>query len=328
MNFRDSIFVKNHAFELIEFYKPRVKDEQYGGYYCAYLDDGTVYDKDIKDLISITRFILNFSFGMLLDSNKNYKDYIRHGLEFLEIIHRDEVNGGYHQIAYRNKPVIGNKMTYGQAFCLCAVSNAYRAGVLEALPLIDRIYSFLEKKLWEPEHRLYVDESSNDFLEISPYRGQNSNMHMTEAMLAAYEATNDPKYLNRAYELAYRITVELSKENNGLIWEHYDKNWKIDWDYNRDDPKNLYKPYGFLPGHFTEWAKLLMILERYKPESWLLEVAESLFENAVKYAWDDKNGGMNYTFDREGRILDNDRYYWVFAETMAAAAILALRTGK
>jgi mannose/cellobiose epimerase-like protein (N-acyl-D-glucosamine 2-epimerase family) len=327
-DFKDPDFVKEYALSLIEFYKLHLKDEEFGGFYCAYLDNGSVYDTEIKDLISITRFIINFSFGILLNKSKDYNDYIRHGLEFLEIIHRDEINDGYHQLAKKNEPLINKKMTYGQAFCLCAVSNAYKAGIKEAFPLIGRIYDFLEKKLWEPEHSLYVDECSNDFSEVSPYRGQNSNMHMTEAMIAAFEATEDERYLDRAYDLAHKITVELANETNGMIWEHYNKDWEIDWNYNKDNPKNLYKPYGFLPGHFTEWAKLLLIIERYKPVGWLLEIAEKLYDYAIRFAWDEKNGGLNYTFDLEGNILDEERYYWVLAETAAASAILALRTGK
>ncbi len=325
-DFKDKQFVKDHAMALIEFYKPRVKDNLYGGYYCAYLDDGSIYDQDIKDLVSTTRFILNFSFGIFLGGPSLYKDYIRHGLAFLEIIHRDHQNGGYHQVAKNNIPAIANKMTYGQAFCLCAVSNAYKAQVKEAYPLIGRIYDFLEEKLWEPAHGLYVDECSNDFTKTDDYRGQNSNMHMTEAMLAAFEATDEQRYLDRAYNLAHKITVELAKKSKGLVWEHYDKNWDIDWEYNKDDPKNLYKPYGFLPGHLTEWTKLLLILERYKPASWQLETAEYLFNQAIAKAWDEKNGGFHYSFDSKGKILDTDRYYWVFAETIAASAILALRT--
>ena len=328
LNFKDTEFVKIHAFDLIEFYKKNIKDEEYGGFYCAFLDNGKVYDNEVKDLISITRFILNFCFGIFLGGSKDYKDYIRHGLEFLEIIHRDAENDGYHQIARKNLAIIGNKMTYGQAFCLCAVSNAYKAGIKEAYPLIERIYNLLENKLWDQKYNLYVDECSNDFKEINKYRGQNSNMHMTEAMLAAYEATKDEKFLNRAYELAYTVTVKLAEKADGMVWEHYDENWEIDWEYNKNDPKNLYKPYGFLPGHFAEWSKLLLILERYRPEEWQLPVAESLFIKALECTWDEKNGGINYAFDKNGNILDTDRYHWVLTETIAAAAILGLRTGK
>ena len=36
---------------------------------------------------------------------------------------------------------------------------------------------------------------------------------------------------------------------------------------------------------------------------------------------------MHYAFDRDGAILDTDRYYWVLAEAIAAAALLGSRTG-
>ncbi|GIS63905.1 MAG: hypothetical protein CM1200mP3_01530 [Chloroflexota bacterium] len=39
-------------------------------------------------------------------------------------------------------------------------------------------------------------------------------------------------------------------------------------------------------------------------------------------------GGMNYSFDPDGEILDTDRYYWVLSETFASAALLACRTGN
>jgi len=66
-------------------------------------------------------------------------------------------------------------------------------------------------------------------------------------------------------------------EAAGLIWEHYDTNWEPDWDYNRDNPKHLSRPWGFQPGHQTEWAKLLLILERHAPRDWLLPTTQHLW---------------------------------------------------
>lgn len=114
----------------------------------------------------------------------------------------------------------------------------------------------------------------------------------------------------------------------GLVWEHYDENWSIDWDYNRDNPRHLFRPWGFQPGHQTEWAKLLLILERHRKEDWMLPTAEALFTRALDTAWDEEHGGICYGFDPDGNICDDDKYFWVQAESFAAAALLALRTGK
>jgi mannose/cellobiose epimerase-like protein (N-acyl-D-glucosamine 2-epimerase family) len=112
------------------------------------------------------------------------------------------------------------------------------------------------------------------------------------------------------------------------VWEHYRPDWSVDWDYNFNDRSNIFKPWGFQPGHQTEWAKLLLILESYAPEPWYLPKAQQLFDYALTQAWDHEHGGMVYGLDRDGAFYDTDKYYWVQAESLAAAAMLATRTGE
>ena len=185
----------------------------------------------------------------------------------------------------------------------------------------------MEKRFWQAGSGLYADEATPDWSLVSDYRGQNANMHSCEAMLAAFEATGDEKYLNRAYQLAKKFVVEMAEKTDGLIWEHYKKNLDVDWEYNKDDPKNLYRPWGFQPGHQTEWAKLLLILHRHRPEQWMADRARFLFDRALAVSWDRSQGGIFYGFTPEGNICDDDKYFWVHAETIAAAARLALVTG-
>ncbi|MFS6698378.1 AGE family epimerase/isomerase, partial [Staphylococcus aureus] len=92
--------------------------------------------------------------------------------------------------------------------------------------------------------------------------------------------------LDRALMLADHMTRRQAALADGLVWEHYDTQWRIDWDYNRDNPKHLFRPWGFQPGHQTEWAKLLMILEpllleRNREERWIVPTARHLFDTAV-----------------------------------------------
>ena len=186
----------------------------------------------------------------------------------------------------------------------------------------------MERHFWSEADGLYRDEISADWTIVSPYRGQNANMHSCEAMLAAYEATGDAKYLDRAERLARRVTIDLAGKADGLVWEHYDADWNVDWDYNRDDPKHLFRPWGYQPGHQTEWAKLLLILERHRPAEWLLPTARHLFDTAMHRAWDAELGGIFYGFAPDHSICDGDKYFWVQAESFAAAALLAARTAR
>jgi len=183
--YREMQFIKEHAFQIFQFYEPICKDTENGGFFCAYNDDGQIYDKKLKDLVSACRFNLNFSYGLLLNVKEEYRDLIRHGFEFIEMVHRDNVNGGYFQRASGHIVEINNKMTYVHAFYLFSLSIAFLAGIKEVESHIEEVFDFLEDKMWDPKYQLYLDECSHDFRKIHPYRGQNSNMHMVEALLGA-----------------------------------------------------------------------------------------------------------------------------------------------
>jgi mannose/cellobiose epimerase-like protein (N-acyl-D-glucosamine 2-epimerase family) len=101
----------------------------------------------------------------------------------------------------------------------------------------------------------------------------------------------------------------------------------VDWDYNRDDPKHLFRPWGYQPGHQTEWAKLLLTMHGYSGQDWLVPTAQKLFDRAVAASWDNEFGGLVYGFAPDGAVCDDDKYFWVQAESLAAAARLAHATG-
>lgn len=327
MSYRDSAFLRNHIQSILSFYHPICIDNELGGYINQLRDDGSIFDRMTKHLVGTCRFVYNYSLAFLLFDESVYRDAAAHGLNFLQEAHR-QADGGFAWVLQGREVEDGTRHCYGHAFVLLAAAGATKAGVDGASGLASEVYDLLETHFWEPEAQLYVDEiKADDWRAVDPYRGQNANMHMCEAMLCAYQATEESKYLDRAHLLATRICVDLADKADGLIWEHYKTDWSHDWEYNKEDPKNLFKPYGYLPGHFTEWAKLLLILEQYRSEPWMVTRAQSLFDIALEKSWDHERGGMHYTFAPNGQILDMDRYYWVLSETFAASALLALRTG-
>ncbi len=326
MSYRDATFLREHIRSIMSFYHPVCIDDELGGYINQLRDDGSIFDRTTKHLVGTCRFVYNYALASLALDEPAYRLAAAHGLRFLQEGHR-QPDGGFVWELQGRAVKDGTRHCYGHAFVLLASAGAAKAGVEGAENLLSETYELLENRFWEPDAQLYVDEiKAGDWNAVGPYRGQNPNMHMCEAMLCAFEATGEAKYLDRAYLLARRICVDLADKADGLIWEHYHTDWSHDWEFNKDDPRNLFKPYGYLPGHFTEWAKLLLILERYRPEDWMLTRSQHLFEVALDRSWDHQRGGMIYSFAPDGQILDTDRYYWVLAETFAAAASLALRT--
>jgi mannose/cellobiose epimerase-like protein (N-acyl-D-glucosamine 2-epimerase family) len=324
--FRSPQFLRRHIAATMAFYHPRAIDPR-GGFFHYFRDDGTVYDAGHRHLVSSTRFVFDYAMAARELGDPEYLAAARHGLRYLRRAHRDPTSGGYAWTLRDGRVEDATHHAYGVAFVLLAYATALRAGIEEARPWLDETWQLLETRFWDPRHELYRDEADRDW-HFTGYRGQNANMHLCEALLWAYEATSEPRYLDRAATLADAITRRQAAKAGGLVWEHYDRDWNVDWRYNLDDPRHLFRPWGFQPGHLTEWAKLLLILERHRPMDWLLPTAQRLFDTALEIAWDADYGGICYGFAPDRTICDDDKYFWVQAESLAAAAALAARTGE
>ena len=328
-DFRSPDFLRAHIAQTMAFYHPRCIDPA-GGFFHYFRDDGTVYDASYRHLVSSTRFVFNYAMAALEFEDgalqAEYLGAVGHGLAYLREVHRNPRTGGYAWTVRDGVPEDTTNHCYGVAFVLLAYACGLKAGLEPARGWMDETWELLETRYWEPAHGLYRDEADADW-NFSGYRGQNANMHMCEAMLAAYEASGEARYLERALLLADHMTRRQAALANDLVWEHYDSDWKVDWKYHLDDPKHLFRPWGFQPGHQTEWAKLLASLDEHlrargSAVAWLLPKARHLFNTAAARAWDAEFGGLYYGFAPDGRICDDDKYFWVQAESLAAAARL------
>jgi len=331
MNFYDNDFLIDHCKQILGFYNGRIIDCK-GGYFQNFYDDGTTFNKGFKQLVSSTRIIVNYASAAKILNKPQYLTVAKHGLAFLENVHWQEISQTYAWTLQDNQPEDMTQQAYGYAFVLLAYAAVRKAGIINCDDKLHQVYDLLEQRFWQAEYGLYADtltlETTTVTGELSNYRGQNANMHLCEAMIAAYEATENELFLDRAKTIARNICQRQAALTKGLIWEHFTEDFQIDWQYNIDDPKNLYRPWGFQPGHQTEWSKLLLQLNRHMPESWLVEKAKMLFDTAYDIAWDEQHGGLIYGFDREGKCCDDDKYFWVQAESFAAAAMLYQATDE
>ena len=291
------------------------------------MDDGTVYDRDTRHLVSSTRFVFNYVNAFIQTGTPHYRDWAEHGMRYLVSHHKTETG---HYLWQRRGDVVddGRAMAYGHAFVMLAASWAHRVGITGAADIVAEVWDFMEKQFYDAEHTAYADERDATLKTLSVYRGQNANMHTVEALLAAFESTHDEKYLHRAEAVAHKFTVELAALADGQVWEHYTTEWKQDWEYNIDKPDDIFKPWGFQPGHGMEWAKLLLQLEQHQPAEWHLETAKTLYQAAMTKGWDQDFGGLVYGYAPDGSFADVHKHFWVQSEAIAAAWRLYSVTGE
>jgi mannose/cellobiose epimerase-like protein (N-acyl-D-glucosamine 2-epimerase family) len=317
-------WIRQYIHNVLSYYYPRCIDTHFGGY-IAQLDeqDGHVYDARTKHLVATARAVHNFSVGCLLEGPVWCRAAAEHGLTFLQTGHWDDTHEGYDWLLAGRDTEDATRHCYGHAFVMLAGARAHQAGIDRGRETLERAFAVVDEHFWEPEHGLCADDASADWSDVSPYRGLNANMHTCEALLAAYEATGESRYLDRAATIAERVTRDLAQSDDGRLWEHYTADWDADFDHNRDDPTHQFRPWGYQPGHHVEWAKLLLILHRHAPEAWHVTRANALFDTAVDIGWDDAGGGFFYTVDREGEPVVTDKYGWEVTEAIGAAALLS-----
>ena len=139
--------------------------------------------------------------------------------------HRDARWGGYFWSFDPDGPRESEKLAYGHAFVLLAASSAKCAGHPDADRLLADISEVLETRFWEPGPGASAEEFREDWTPFSAYRGQNSNMHLTEALMAAFEATGERSYLDKAERIADLILRRNAGAADWRVPEHYHADW-------------------------------------------------------------------------------------------------------
>ena len=322
-NFLSRSFLQQHVADTLGFYEPTALDPD-GGFFHYFLDDGTVYNRRHRHLVSATRFVFNGAMAKRHTGRAAVADWARHGLAHLDAFKRSDgmyawtVNDGHIEDA--------TVMAYGQAFVLLALAHAHSVGCASKAD-VAAAFDRMNDAFYSARDGAYADEITPEGVLLA-YRGQNANMHMCEACLTAFEFTGDVRYLDRAESLIEKFPFELAASADGLVWEHYRSDWSIDWDYNKDNPGNIFKPWGFQTGHQTEWAKLLMIAHAHRPQKRWVDRAAQLHLAAFEHGWDARHGGLIYGFSPDLEPCDTDKYFWVQAESFASAWRLWRHTGE
>lgn len=274
----------------------------------------------VRYLHETTRMVHCFAIAHLLGL-PGAERMIDHGMAFLRSHHADRAQGGWFWSVDDAGPVDASKQAYGHAFVLLAGASAKVVGHPAAEGLIAAATEVLLHRFWDEAAGASSEEYGPDWQPLGDYRGQNSNMHLTEALMAAFEATGDGLYLTMAERIARLIIDRHARAEGWRVAEHFRADWSVDRDYEGDP---MFRPAGTTPGHALEWSRLLTQLWELgqRRNGWMIEAARALFLHTCEIGWDGARGGFFYTLEWNDRPARSDRYWWPCAEGIAAAAVL------
>lgn len=198
--------------------------------------------------------------------------------------------------------------TYDHAFVLLALATVYALDRdAQVRAEIDALCYFLDTQLRSP---------NGGFLEGLPAsmpRRQNPHMHLFEAMIAAFDATHDNVFQNRAGDFFALFLANLYDKEKQLLGEYFEEDW------------SRIEPVSIEPGHQAEWAWLLKGFERITgcPTG---RFRGELLASALRYR-DEATGCLVDEGDTAGNFKRYTRRLWPQTE-IAKAWIAQAESGE
>ncbi len=304
-----------------------------GGF--GWLNNNGVLNPEVPTQLWVTaRMTHAFSLASLM-GRPGANTLVDHGIAALTGPFKDHESGGWFTAIDNSGPVDDMKAGYPHFFVILGAASATTVGRPGARELLDDALAISEKHFWSEAEGMSRESWDRTFSETEAYRGGNVNMHAVEAYLAAADVTGDRIWLDRAARISEKMIHEFARNNSYRVYEHFDANWNPLPDYNIETPVHRFRAYGSTPGHWMEWARLLLHvkagleLRGGAGPDWMLEDARGLFAAGIRDAWStDGAPGFVYSVDWEGKPVVRARIRWVITEAIGGAAALYKATGE
>ena len=216
-----------------------------------------------------------------------------------------------------------------QSAMIGAAAAALMVGHTEADTLLADLEKDQDRRWWDPNVGAVREEIDPATGARSPLRRLSTNLDTAQSYLAAWEATGNRVWFDRARSIM-RLVGEIAARSGFALPDLFDEEWRPLPPTSDQPPLELIRPADTLPGLGFKAARLIgqihAILTHMgeTPGPWMLDTAVSLYERAHADGWtDDGIGGIVYTLDATGVVVAPERMHWVVCEAASAARVLA-----
>ena len=216
-----------------------------------------------------------------------------------------------------------------QSAMIGTAAAALLAGHEAARALLADLDRDQDQRWWDPRSGSVREEIEAATGAVSPLRRLSTNLDTAQAYLAAWEATGERAWFDRARSIL-RLVGEIAARCGFALPDLYDEEWRPLPASADQAPVELIRPGDTLPGLGFKAARLIgqthAILTHMgeKPGPWMIDTATALYERALADGWTDQGvGGIVYTLDPAGQVAAPQRMHWVVCEAASAARVLA-----
>jgi cellobiose epimerase len=203
--------MKNHLEKgIISFWLKNAQDQEYGGYYTNFAEDGSRKPMSEKYVNTQMRLVWWFSrLACLHPDQQVYRDLAKWGVDFLLENFWDQQYGGWYWKAARDgKSPDDGKVVYGQSFAIYALSE-YSLGTHDprGLEYAGRTFDLLQKYCADTRWGGYYENLERDWSISAPgfhagdRKSLDTHMHLMEAFTALYSASKEEIHRHKLWEI-------------------------------------------------------------------------------------------------------------------------------
>ena len=319
--------------DALPFWLKNSNDLDNGGVIESFTRDGFPLIDEPRRVRVLLRQIYAFSYAKHSGWDGNADPYLELNLSFLlnkAQFDDDQNSTGYiHSLHANGDPLDINRMAYDQAFAILAFSwvykitddNAALVNIKKTLAFIDKYLNGMGDGGLLSKPAVQGDEANSreilDQEKIPTAKFANPHMHMLEACMAAYIATNDQTYLDRATSVVTLFKSNIFDNERNVLFELFDEHM---------NPVSLEDGQWIEPGHMFEWSHLLAQYSVLSGDD-CSAYSSKLFAMAETYGKSETTGLVLDKLDTNWRALEPTSRFWPQLERLRAIISLK-KTGN
>jgi len=286
-------------------------DHARGGFHERLEADHSPSPLDYRRLTVVGRQLYVFSEAARSTPEPAFANLAHSAYDYLVKHFWDDRFGGWiFKVNLAGMPRDTTKDLYGHAFAMFGLAHYYRAfREREALAIAHETNLLLKRHLSLPSG-WFASAADQDWSVGDRKLNQNPHMHLLEAYVALFAASQEPAFKEDANAVVDLFHRHLFDAQGGTLGEFFDEKGLPQ----RETGRRVE------PGHHFEWFWILREGSNLWSDARTPPAAERLFEWAERNGVDPEAGGVFDVLDREGRVIKDSKRIWPQAERIKAHA--------
>lgn len=302
---------------ILRFWLDKMVDTERGGFYGK-MDAEGVVDKDAtKGAILTGRILWTMAAAYRITQNPEYLTAATHAKRFLiDKLYDEEYGGVYWSVTAEGAPLDTKKQFYALGFAIYGLSEYVRVtGDEEALHYAIKLYDSIEEHSHDRRYGGYIEATSRDWQPIEDMRlstkdrndrkSMNTHLHIIEPYANLLRVWRSDELVESVCGLLDIFEKHIVDPKSGHLRLFFDDEWRS---------QTAMISYG----HDIEAAWLIIEAATVVGDATLIEHFGELARRIAAAAAEglQSDGSMAYEYDPENQHHDNDRHWWVQAETV------------